>query len=307
MFDQFLLRSVGEGNVLRPHIPLDLFHFHRIFRFRSLRFLCDQIEDPAGACHRVLELRNYPGDLVKRFRILICVTQEAGELSHGQRSSHHCKCACDPDTSVHKAVYKTCGRVRDRGEEGSAQRCVPEPLVDLIKSGSYILSSAERLDHLLVSNHLVDQSGLLSSRLRLEPEHVKRPLCDKVCHHKGHRSDQDYNKRDFHIDGKHKAEGAYDRGDSSKELSKSHQEAVCELIHVCNDTADHVSVWMAVNILQRQDLNLPESLVPDVSDHLISHLVIAHIHQPLCQRRDQRTDSDLKHYPEHAGEIHISL
>ena len=62
---------------------------------------------------------------------------------------------------------------------------------------------------------------------------------------------------------------------------------------------------MAVNIFQRQNLNLAECLVSYILHNLISHFIIADIHKPLGKRGHKRTHADLNHDPEYAWEIHF--
>ena len=63
---------------------------------------------------------------------------------------------------------------------------------------------------------------------------------------------------------------------------------------------------MPVNILQRENLDFAEGLIPDILHDLICHLVIAYIHQPLGQRCNQCTYSDPYHNPDHSREIYIA-
>ena len=63
---------------------------------------------------------------------------------------------------------------------------------------------------------------------------------------------------------------------------------------------------MPVNVFQRKDLYLPKRLVADILNHLIGHLIIAYIHQPLCQSCNERTNTNLYHNPEYTWEIHFT-
>ena len=64
---------------------------------------------------------------------------------------------------------------------------------------------------------------------------------------------------------------------------------------------------MIVDVFQRKDLNLPKSFVSHILHDLISHFIIAHIHQPLRKRRNTRTYSDLKQNSEYPGKVYRSF
>ncbi len=59
------------------------------------------------------------------------------------------------------------------------------------------------------------------------------------------------------------------------------------MIHVRDHPADDLPVGVTVHIFQGKDLDLPKRLVADIPHDLIGHLVIADIHNPLSQSRDQ--------------------
>ena len=168
--------------MLRPDISIDIAQFYGVLRFRSLGLLFDQVKDPLCAGHSVLELGHYAGYLIERLRVLVGIAQETGELSHGERAVYRGKCARDPHSGIDKAVHKSCGRIRNRREECSSQRRLPEPFIDLIELFRHFSSAPECLHDLLVPDHLVDQSRLFPADLGLEPEHGERPFCDKVRH-----------------------------------------------------------------------------------------------------------------------------
>ena len=90
-----------------------------------------------------------------------------------------------------------------------------------------------------------------------------------------------------------------------KKLRKSHEKAICELIHIRDNPAHHFSVRMPVNVFERKHLNLPKRLISYVLYDLVSHLIVAHIHQPLRKRGDQGADPDPDHDPDRSRQIHL--
>ena len=213
----------------------------------------------------------------------------------------------DADSCVNQTVHKSGRRIRDRREKCSPQRTAPEPLVYLVKPLRHIFSFSEHLHNLLVLYHFFNQLRLFSPDLRLEPEHIKGLFCNKSCHKEGNRRNENYHKSNAHIYRQHKSESSHNGSHPGKELCKSHQKSVGELIHVRDHAADHISRRMPVNVFQRQDLDLAEGLVPDIPHNLIGHFIVAHIHKPLGKGCNQRTHADLNHYPEHRRKIHLSF
>ena len=50
-----------------------------------------------------------------------------------------------------------------------------------------------------------------------------------------------------------------------------------------------------------------ERFISDILNHLIGHFVITHIHQPLCQCRNQCTHTNLNHHLDYSREIHFTF
>ena len=152
---------------------------------------------------------------------------------------------------------------------------------------------AESLHHPLISYHLINQGCLLSPRFRLQPEHGKRPLRNKSRHKKGQRRNQHHHKSNPHISSQHKENGSHNGHHPCKQLGKSHEQTVRKLIHVRNYPADNLTIRMTVNIFQRKDFNFPEGFIPDIPHNMISHFIIADIHNPLGQPGKNNGEGDL--------------
>ena len=163
VFDQLFLRCVGERHVLQA----DMSHiicrqrFGRL-RIRNLRFLIDQLEYPARACDRILQLCDHTGNFIERLRILVRIRQKCGELSDRHHTAHRRKCSGQSDTGIDQAVDKPGRRIRNRGEENRTQRILLQSSVDLIKTSLYLLLLSIRLYDLLILDHLIDKCGLFS-------------------------------------------------------------------------------------------------------------------------------------------------
>ena len=161
------------------------------------------------------------------------------------------------------------------------------------------------LHDLFVADHFVHQRGLLGTRLGLLFEHREGAPRDEVRHEQRKRRQQHHNKCDAHIDRQHENQRAQNRDHAREQLGKAHQQAVGKLIDIRNDAADHLAVGVAVDVFQRQHLNLAESLIAHIADDLIGDLVVDDVHQPLRQRCDGHHNHHARQRGHHLIEVHL--
>ena len=163
------------------------------------------------------------------------------------------------------------------------------------------------LHHFLVADHLLYKRGLLSSCLRLQLEHGKCLFRNEACHKQGDRRDDHDRHRDPHADRQHENQCSKDGHDTGKELGKSHQKSVRELIDIRDHAAHNLSVGMSVQIFQRKLFNLLERLRPDIPDHIVGNFIVAGIHHPLCHCRQSDDDRHLSENHKDPGKVNVSL
>jgi len=108
-------------------------------------------------------------------------------------------------------------------------------------------------------------------------------LGHKLRYQKRAGSQDKYNQRDTNIQHNHESQGNEYGQNAGKELVKSHQKAICELIHIRYNTTHHITYRLFVDIGERQDLKMCKGSLTHVLNHTVGHLVIADIHQPLNQ------------------------
>ena len=124
-----------------------------------------------------MQLGDDPGDLVEGLGILVCVGQEARQLTYrkghsGSGSGNTHQSACQRHACIDHAVDKAGCRIGDGGKEGSLQGASGKTIVDFIELLHALCLVGKCLHHLLVANHFIDQCRLLSPHLRLLPEHA---------------------------------------------------------------------------------------------------------------------------------------
>ena len=136
ILNEFLIRTVSKAShPLKAYISFHISQNFHILRFRCLRFFLDKFKDTTRTGDSILKLSDDAGNLIKRFRILICIAQEAGQLSDRHSAAHGCQCSRNSHTRVHKTVYKAGGRVGDRGKEDRPQRIFLKAAIDFIETG----------------------------------------------------------------------------------------------------------------------------------------------------------------------------
>ena len=290
--DKLLLRRVGKCNILQRNISVHGIQNNGVLCLRQLRLLCDQLENTGRAGQRVLQLGHDAGNLVERLCVLVGIAQKTGELADRDPAGNRRERARQADAGIYEAVDKARRRVGRGGKEDRLQRAFFQPVVDLVKALEHLVLLAERLYHLLVPQHFVDQSGLLAARPRLELEHRVGLLGDERRYKQGDRRDKDDDERDFAADGDHEQQRAEDRDNPGKQLCEAHQKAVRELIDIGDDTTHDIAVGMAVDIFERKNFDFVERLAADVADHIVRDPVVADVHQPLGQRRAEHDDHD---------------
>ena len=212
-----------------------------IFRFRCLWFLLNEFKDAARTGNGILKLGNHTGNLIEGLGILVCIAQETSQLSDRHSAAHGCQCSRNSHTRVHKTVYKAGGRVCDRGKEDRPQGIFLKAAIDFIKPGTRLLLMTKCLNYLLVADHLVDQRCLFTSCLGLLPEHIKGMLCNEGSNQPGNRCYQQNHEGDSHIDAEHESNGSKNRNHTGKQLGKSHEQTICKLIYIRNNTAYDLS------------------------------------------------------------------
>ena len=106
--------------MVKIHFPLHMVKDERIYFVRYLGLFFNQLKNSGSTCQGTLQLRNDPGNLIKRLGVLIGIRKETGQLSHGKSSPYDCKGARKPYPCVHKAVDESgTGIGQGRKEDGT--------------------------------------------------------------------------------------------------------------------------------------------------------------------------------------------
>ena len=123
---------------------------------------------------------------------------------------------------------------------------------------------AKGLHDLLALDHLVDQGGLLTAHGALALEILVAALGNEACHHQAQRGDADHHQRDGHILTEHEQQGTKDGQHTAEQLGKAHEQAVRKGVHIGDHAADDIAGGVAVQIRERQGLDLTERGVAQI-------------------------------------------
>ena len=166
---------------------------------------------------------------------------------------------------------------------------------------------AKGLHDLLPLDHLVDQGGLLAAHGALALEILVAALGKEACHHQAQRGDADHHQRDGHILTEHEQQGAKDGQHAAEQLGKAHEQTVRKGVHIGDHAADDIAGGVAVQIRERQGLDLTERGVAQVPADREGDAVVADTQQPLGQCSHHGHDQDLHHDAQNTVEVHIPL
>ena len=305
VLDQLFIRSVAEAYIL--YIHLALYVIDRAGSIRAFRRLLQKSEDPGRACKGVLELSDHGADVVEGLHILVCVGEKYGKSSDGQISAGDEERAYKSHRRVDHIVYETGGRIGKAAEKHRFLAVFFQFLIDLGKPRGGFFFIAERLDQLLISDHLFNESCLASSGVTLLSEHLERASGNKFCHKETQWRQHDHKKGDPYILGKHEYQSSDDSDDSREKLGKSKQKSVGENIGIRDHPADNISGAVLVQIGQRQFLDMPDGFCADVSYGVIGHAVVDDIHDPGCSSGYDHHNKDSGQIIPHTVKVHLSL
>ena len=278
-----------------------------VLRLRHLVLGIQQLEHTGRAGQCVLQLGDHAGDLVEGLGVLVGIVQEDAQLADGDAARHSVNGTHQTDTCINDVVHKAGGGVGHAGEKDGLQAHALQAAIHLVKGGKALGLVAEGLHHLLALDHLVDQRGLLAAHGALALEVTIAALGKEACHHQAQRGDADHHQRDGHILTEHEQQGAKDGQHAAEQLGKAHEQAVRKGVHIGNHAADDIAGGVAVQIRERQGLDLTERGVAQVPADREGDAVVADTQQPLGQCSHYGHDHDLHHDAQNTVEVHIPL
>ena len=108
---QFCVRCIRKIHMRQNHISTRIFQCLYMGRLRYLRFFLDQFKNSCRTGKRILQFCHHAGNLIKRFCILIRITQETGQLANCKPPANNRKRSDQSNPRVRQTVYKPGRRI----------------------------------------------------------------------------------------------------------------------------------------------------------------------------------------------------
>ena len=304
--NQRSFRPVGKCDVLRRYASLRN-EIGDILQRGLFPLVIKHFEDASGAGERVLQLRDDAGDFVERLRILSGITEQSREASDREPSGEHKEGTDHRDNRVNGIVDDTGARVRQGREEGGLQGGLRQAVIDLAERSERLVFVRESGHNLAVSDHFVNQTGLFASNLGLRAEQMVGLPGDELRKKQRGRRQNDNHERDDRALNQHADKRSDNRHDARKELGKSHQQSVGELIHIGNHAAHKVAVVTRVDVGNRHAGNLGEQFLTNLAHNPEGDGVVNRCRNPGRHGSDGNQNGTLKKYRFQGIEVDISL
>ena len=182
VFDELFGFVIGEGYMFDVDFSGCFAHF--FFLLGNLSRFFQKLEDTSGAGQSVLKLGDDGADVVEGLHVLVRVGEQYGEAADGEEAAWDHESADQSHACVDDVVDAAGGGVRQAAVEHSFLAVVFQILVDLCETLGSLVLITEGLYDFLISDHLLDESGLFSAGLTLLPEHLEGVAGDEFGHEK---------------------------------------------------------------------------------------------------------------------------
>ena len=108
-----------------------------------------------------------------------------------------------------------------------------------------------------------------------------------LCKQDRKRSHQDNHQTDFPVQHQHEQQRSNQREHPCKQLCKAHQQPICKLVNVCNDTADRFAGWMSENWSETEHMRTCWKPV-----RFIRKSIILSSRKRRCRQMPKKTDKE---------------
>ena len=134
---------------------------------------------------------------------------------------------------------------------------------------------------------------------------MERAGINESCYKKTDRGEDNDHQGDPDVFGKHKDQSSDDGYNSGKQLCKSEKKTIGKDIGIGDDTADDVTGAVAVQIGERQYLNLTDRFCADILYRTESHAVVDDVHDPGSDTGDDDHDKNSCQIVPHHTEVYV--
>jgi hypothetical protein len=283
--DQLAVGAVGEADVLE--LDPALADAGRGGGHRGLGLLLlgvQQLEDPLGAGHAGLQHRRHRGDLGERLGELAGVLDEGLHIAEGQLAGDDPQPAHDRDDDVAEVPHEHHQRHDQRGDELGAEGGAEQGLVALLEAGGDLVASAEDGHQRVPGVGLLDLGVHHARRVPLLGEELLRPRADHARDHERHGDHRERDERELPGDHQHHHQHAEHREDRVDQARDGVHQGVLDVVDVVGDPGEDLPALHAVEVPQRQAVQLLLDVAAQAGDHPHQDPVQRQALQPHQQR-----------------------
>ena len=182
-----------------------------------------------------------------------------------------------------------------------------KPIVDLIKALHGFLFVAEGFNHLDLAQGFIYHGSLLTSGRGLSLEHGIRSRSNEFGHQQGQGSDKNHHQRNAPMNPQHNDQCPQNGHHAGEQLSKPQEQSIRKSIHIRDQSAHGISLGMAVQIAQRQHLNVSKCFVANIPCHPEGNTIMDLTHDPLGSRCRQRAYCHRNQVRFHSLKVYLPL
>ena len=303
VLNQFFIRNVAEADIV--NIDLTFCIGKCFLRICTFRIFFKKCKNSGCTCKCVLKFCDNGTDVVEWLHVLVCVGKQYRESADGKCTARNHKCTGKCNTCVDDIVYETGGRIGQTAVENCFLAAFFQFVVNFCKTCRRFVFISKCLYDLLVTDHFFNEGCLTATSIALFPEHMERAGRNKFCDEEADRSKYNDHQCDPDVFGKHKDQGSDDGDNSGKQLCKSEKKTIGKDICIGNDTADDVTGAVAVQIGERQYLDMTDRFGTDILYRTEGHAVIDDVHDPGCNTGDDDHDKNSCQVVPHHTEVYF--
>ena len=265
--------------------------------------LVEELEDALGRRHAGDQHVGHAGDLPKRLVELARVLDERGHGAEGHLPVGHAQAADHRDAHVAQPVHPLHDRHDHPRVELRRERGLVQLLVALVEARGHVPLTAEHGHQLVPRERLLDVPVEPARLPPLRGEERLGLLADHAHHHTGHRQGDQGDERELPGQPEHHADDADHGQHRVHERGERLLEGLLDVVHVVGGAGEQVAALPAVEVTQRQPVDLGLDLLAqaedDAHDDVIEHAAL----QPHEGLRHQVHAQDDEDQPAQLGEV----
>ncbi len=304
VLDQPAVRRVGEGDVLKLHVPRTAFQPQGARRLRRLGWQVQHFENPLGRGRGGLNLREDVRDVVERLGEHRRVNQERGDAPDRERPPDGADAAEDADGRVGQVVDDARGRVGKGGDELRPHARAVQLCVDFLEFFAGARLVAERRDDLLPADDLLRVAVQAAELRRLLAEQLLRAGRDGARGEVRERRGKHHDQRHGRVQGQHENHRAQNGEHALHEGRQPLQQPVGNGVRIVDEAADRVAALGVVEKADRQGAELAEQRAAQAAHRSVGNAVSQAGQQPqeaVAQKIDRRKQQQ---NARQRGEVH---